>query len=428
MFTQQTYTPILTTADAIGIVKRTLRMIDKRLIDHGERVAYLVYNMLTLEDLSQSEIGDICIAAAFHDIGAYKTEEIDRMTQFEMGDVINHSIYGYLFLKHLSPLGKFSEAVLYHHSRYDKLEHMSIKHKSAALLIHLCDKLDLLASAFPNSDKFPEQYIREQSGKIFHPQQVDNFLALNHKLHLLDKLRDGSFAGHMLDYFASLNFSISQIGKYLFMMVCSIDFRSEYTVAHTITTQSISVELSRRLGYRGETLAKIFYGAMLHDIGKISTPLEILEKRGELTAQEYAIMQEHVVNTRNILSSIVDHDVCELASRHHERIDGSGYPLGLTAAMMSEPEEIIAVADVISALCGKRSYKESVSDEAVIAILTDEMECGRFPRRICELAIAEYADIMAAVSSSCKPILDMYKNLVGESDRLCAMFNRWDAI
>lgn len=89
-----------------GLIERTLNYVDPRLVDHGKRVASLVYGMLAVQKkYSAKDIQDICILAMLHDIGAYKTEEINRMAQFESEDIWEHSIYGYVFLDNLSLTG-----------------------------------------------------------------------------------------------------------------------------------------------------------------------------------------------------------------------------------------------------------------------------------------------------------------------------------
>ena len=84
--------------DLINIARRAFNLVDPRLIGHGARVSYLVFQMLKEDGTyTPSEMRNLLILAALHDIGAYKTEEIDRMVEFETKEVWNHSIYGYLF-------------------------------------------------------------------------------------------------------------------------------------------------------------------------------------------------------------------------------------------------------------------------------------------------------------------------------------------
>ena len=93
---------VINSKDVINILKRALNLIDKRLINHGERVSYIIYKMMEYENkYSQQEMLDYTISALFHDIGAYKTDEIDNMIKFETRNIWEHSIYGYLFFKYL---------------------------------------------------------------------------------------------------------------------------------------------------------------------------------------------------------------------------------------------------------------------------------------------------------------------------------------
>ena len=102
---------IIRKENIVHILRQTLSMVDPRLISHGERVSYIVLKMLQYEGKhSPPEILNRCMLAVVHDIGAYKTEEIDRMVEFETESVWDHSIYGYLFVKNLSPLAGYADA------------------------------------------------------------------------------------------------------------------------------------------------------------------------------------------------------------------------------------------------------------------------------------------------------------------------------
>ncbi|MEG1585112.1 MAG: phosphohydrolase, partial [Anaerovorax sp.] len=108
--------------DVILIIRDTLNSVDPRLVGHGGRAAYIILSLLRAENrLPESEIQELCLVGLMHDVGAYKTEAIDQLLIFETGEYWPHSIYGSLFLKYLSPLGKYADAVLYHHVPYAQL-------------------------------------------------------------------------------------------------------------------------------------------------------------------------------------------------------------------------------------------------------------------------------------------------------------------
>lgn len=91
---------VIESKNVISIIRNTLNTIDTRLVDHGQRAAYIVSRMLQVMNhpYTDKEVRDILMACLLHDIGAYKTEEIDEMMQFESWDIYSHSSYGYLFL------------------------------------------------------------------------------------------------------------------------------------------------------------------------------------------------------------------------------------------------------------------------------------------------------------------------------------------
>ena len=119
---------LLSNEKVIDIMSNTLNHVDNRLMDHGERVAYLMYKVLKPQEMfDEAELRDICILAMLHDVGAYKTEEIDKMVLFETKDVWEHSAYGSLFLKYFSPLKELASVILFHHAECNELEYLPNK-------------------------------------------------------------------------------------------------------------------------------------------------------------------------------------------------------------------------------------------------------------------------------------------------------------
>lgn len=125
------------------------------------------------------------------------------------------------------------------------------------------------------------------------------------------------------------------------------------------------------IGIRGEDLQKITVGTFLHDAGKAQIPLSILDKPGKLDADEFRIIQQHPVLSRKILSRQEDlhPDVIAMAASHHEKLDGTGYPDGLSGGQISDIVRLTAISDVYSALVEERSYKRGMSNEKAFDIM-----------------------------------------------------------
>ncbi|WP_083267347.1 HD-GYP domain-containing protein [Robinsoniella peoriensis] len=409
-----------------GIVCRTLNHVDERLVDHGIRVAYIVLKMLEAEGISdQKRIRDLCFLTMVHDVGAYKTEEINDMVQFETGNVWNHSIYGYLFLKYLSPFSELSSVILFHHTDYEKLIRIPDLQSDIikwAQIVNLADRMDVCMQTGEVKDitNFLERF-RE---KKFSSEVVDLFLTVEKKDHVLENLRRNheeklNISKEVFMSLGNPSYAKEEIDTYLKMIVYAIDFRSPFTVIHTITTTSISRELAVLMDLDENQVTQIYYGALLHDLGKIGIPVEILEYPGKLSPQAMKIMKTHVNITEEIMNSEIEPVVAKIALRHHEKLDGSGYPRGLKSDDLTLSERIVAIADIVSALYGRRSYKEAFAKEKIVGILSEMKENGLLCYQTVDIMIKHFDEIMENVRNTCKPVLEVYDHMNIEYTELC---------
>jgi hypothetical protein len=132
--------------------------------------------------------------------------------------------------------------------------------------------------------------------------------------------------------------------------------------------------MARALGFNEEELKTLEYAALLHDVGKIAVRDDVLLKPGRLTPEEYEKMKSHALKTKEILENMFTgrkvREIPHIASSHHEKLDGSGYPFGLKNGEMSISAKILAIADIFDALAAEdRPYKKAMSVEEAIAIL-----------------------------------------------------------
>jgi len=138
----------------------------------------------------------------------------------------------------------------------------------------------------------------------------------------------------------------------------SMEAKDLYTGGHTERVAAVAVGIARRLGFRDEELEAIEIGALLHDIGKIGIPEQVLRKAGPLDDQEWELIKTHPVISDYILSELDLHPfVRQCARSSHERIDGAGYPDRLSGEDIPLPARIVLVADALDALTSTRSYR-----------------------------------------------------------------------
>ena len=170
-------------------------------------------------------------------------------------------------------------------------------------------------------------------------------------------------------------------------LVKTIDAKDSYTNGHSARVAQYSVMLAKRMGFKEEELGRLEYTALLHDVGKIGVSDAILNKKGKLTEEEYAIIKEHSEIGAQILSTITElPDVAVGARYHHERYDGKGYPDGLKGEEIPLFARIIAVADSYDAMTSKRSYRDALPHELVRQEITRGIGT-QFDPRIAKLML-----------------------------------------
>lgn len=155
----------------------------------------------------------------------------------------------------------------------------------------------------------------------------------------------------------------------------TIDMRDSTTAGHSMKVMEYSVAIAKKIGLSEQTILVIRYAAYFHDYGKIAVRDAILLKPAGLTKVEMKEAREHVNISRRILERIDFEeelaDVPKIAALHHERLDGSGYPLGLIGEQIPLGARIIAVADVFDALTSKRHYHKPISRKKALAFLEE---------------------------------------------------------
>lgn len=152
----------------------------------------------------------------------------------------------------------------------------------------------------------------------------------------------------------------------------TIDAKDEYTKGHSIRVAEYSGAIARALGWNQEEIQNLQYVALLHDIGKIGVPDSILNKPGSLTELEFDLIQEHTIIGSEILKDISMVDYVDQGARcHHERYDGTGYPLGLKGEEIPLVGRIIGVADSYDAMTSDRIYRKRLCNEEVMEQLIE---------------------------------------------------------
>lgn len=153
----------------------------------------------------------------------------------------------------------------------------------------------------------------------------------------------------------------------------ALGFKDEETAEHSQRVTEMTVRLAKHMGVKGEALAHIRRGALLHDIGKMAVPDRILLKPGKLTEEEWQAMRRHTTAAYELLTPITFlRPALDIPYCHHEKWDGSGYPRGLRGEQIPLAARIFAVVDVWDALSSDRPYRKAWPREKVLAYLKEQ--------------------------------------------------------
>ncbi len=369
---------------------------------HSHRVAYIAYQCaLALNwDLKKAEF--CYFAGMIHDCGVSETQE-HKMLLDELipQDAKAHCLRGYQTLKQCRLLSQFAVPVLCHHTHWDELQHLDLPEfeKDVAALLYLSDRLDFMRARYVMNchcdivtlhEELIAECVLANAGTLFNPVMCKAMVKLI--------MTDGFWFAMESENIETigLNFkSIDWLQKQLtiwdmnslgLFLARIVDAKSPFTYQHSQKVAELSRYLAGKLGLDEHDQEMLFIAGLVHDIGKLKTPDEILHKEGALSKQEYTRIKRHTIDTQLALHKVFPNaKIAEWASNHHERLDGSGYPYHKTAEELDIPSRIIAVADVFQALSQDRPYRGRMSQTQIAEIMDDLIEQNKLCAHVYEV-------------------------------------------
>jgi len=171
-----------------------------------------------------------------------------------------------------------------------------------------------------------------------------------------------------------------------------VERRDPYTAGHQKRVAELSRAIGERLGLSPDRLKGLYLAGLIHDVGKISIPAEILNRPGKLSDKEFALIKDHARAGYEILQDVdFPWPVQETILQHHERQDGSGYPQGLSGEDLILEAQILGVADVVEAVCAHRPYRPALGIEAGLGVI-QEGRGTQFNPRIVDTCVALFRE------------------------------------
>lgn len=403
------------------LTRDTLKLLDKEIMKHGSRTGYIFYKLLQEKSgYEKYELAEWAMLGTLHDIGAYKTNPSDAHIQFELKNVMPHSVYGYLFLKYLSPMAARSKVLLYHHLDYEKIKNSGFLYAEETELLTLAEKVDIYRTTL--GDKFSISLFEKYRDKKYSSEALDLLLAVEKKYRIFQQIDTEAFETELDQLMDYIMFTNEEKKQYMEMLMYCLGFRSQNLVVDSVTSICICKELAKKLFLDERAVEKLYYGALLHDLGMLAIPSEIIDARRSLTKEETALMRTHIEISEKILKNRLDEDVMGIVLSHHERLDGSGYPRGMKENKMDLDMKILQVADTITTLVNERSYKDISGKDGVIPALKKEVELKRFSKQVVDAMILSYDGIMQQVKNESDEILKMDRMMEKQFHIICEKY------
>lgn len=390
-------------------LSRAVDLVGVTDVYHGRRVAIIAVECARRLGLPRATQRLIFDCGLLHDCGVSSTCEHSNIVAEEVVcDLAQHTQRGAEALARFLPLAHLAPIVLHHHTDWSQLGSSGLSSEDAQIanLIYLADRVDAMAGSHYRDqsvllvvDAIRER-VRDAAGRRFAPKLVEAFLAASAPEAFwlrLDVAYIPQYVEEMEGAAPTRLSSLEELQSFATLIADIVDAKSHFTAEHSFGVARLTRYLGAEHGFSGERLSKMEIAALLHDIGKLQVPDEILDAPRALDASERAIIKKHSFATYQILKQIGGFEELAMwAGAHHESLDGGGYPFRLKGDEISTEARIIKIADVYQALAQRRPYRDAMQAEEIMETL-DEMarrgeldgallECLRFNQEACHRA------------------------------------------
>ncbi len=392
--------------------------------NHGKRVGYIASQLGHVLGFSEEDIRFVFELGMLHDCGV-SSEQVhsNLVNHFDWEDAHIHCEIGYKLLRNFTPLAKYAVPILYHHTPWSELSKMAVSSFDARManLIFISDRIDVLCASHAGSDILIArssivESVKSYAGTYFDPAMVEAFLTIEGAESFwitLDDRHITRYVWEMGNVATDQWLSLGELKHLSLILAYIVDQKSPFTAQHSVRVAGLSKFLASQYGLSGEQSAKVEIAGLLHDLGKLHMPDNILEKPGPLDPSERAVMRQHSFETFEILRHIKGmEEIARWAAFHHEEVAGGGYPFHLKAKELTIESRIIAAADIFQALVQNRPYRKGMALNDVLETIDTFAKSGKLDTGVVQL-IKRHAEQCYRIAGGSENS-DSYLQLFGE--------------
>ncbi|MEW6027585.1 MAG: HD domain-containing phosphohydrolase [Planctomycetota bacterium] len=378
----------------IMALSQALGLLNRRIGKHHQRVTHIALNLSRALGLSTGENTALFYAGLLHDIGAFSSKDKLEIMDFDCANCHQHCEAGFEMLQRSGLLRQISGPIRFHHDKYSGPNPSGLAGDEIPLLsriLHISDRFEVLID--DNKDILPQSgqiinRIVQCKGVWFEPRLVETLQEITASRVFWIGLMP-EFVDDILNEFAPQDdrkLTVDNMVEMAYIFAQVVDYKSHFTRLHSVHVADMAIKIGKALGWSKTELKYLLIAGLLHDLGKLAVPDEILGKPTALTSNEYDIIKMHPYFTYLTLSAIPGFDeVAQWAIYHHERLDGKGYPLEVEADNIPQGARIIAVADRFIALTEDRPYRKKMPVPEALKILKDDVSNNIIDAKILDV-------------------------------------------
>lgn len=392
----------------ISALSMALELTTTGIANHHRRTAIIARYIGRRLGLGSYDDQILVYSALLHDIGAaadwYEKHYIVHATDSD--HIFHHAEKGYQILKDSPQLKHLANPIRHHHDRFLGGNPTGLAGQDiplASRIIHLADRIEVLITSgehiFLQREGIHTQI--RQSEHLFDPELVAVFREVSQRevfwLDVVNLNIESRFFSD-LAFWDKYTFEIDDLIHVANVFSSVVDSTSHYTAAHSQNVAKVAQEMALIRGFSSDEAKQMYLTGLVHDLGKLAVPNEILNKPGKLTTEEREIVKQHPYYSQRILERVEGFGrIANWIGTHHETLDGDGYPFLLQEREIELCSRILAVADIFSALVEDRPYRTGMNPPDALSVLQDMVAQHKIDARLVEDVAANLDQLAAQV-------------------------------
>ena len=312
--------------------------------------------------------------------------------------------------------------ILYHHVDTDKLQDVDYQYKPETEILKVAEIMDIWHTAF--GEKFDYHMIERYIGTKFDKRACELLYQAVEQYNIFNKLTDNSYHNEFEESVEYVLLSDEEKEKYLRMLMYTTGLKKESMVADTIETIYVCKEIGRKMQLSEMDSAEIYYAALVHDIGMLVIPEDIIDAPRKLEDAEKNLVHTHVELMHKAIEGKFSQNIVDIAVAHHERFDGSGYPKGLKGSGMNTKQAILQTAETVVSMINDKPYRKAYNKEDIMEELNNGIVSGKYDGVVADTFLRYYDEIVEKAFQKAQVALTTHQRLLRNYEQVYKNFTK----